>query len=112
MHPPYYHYITNSRLPIPIPCRLTVAEENSHLGIAKGKINSGLPSTIDKAIPDAIKACTTGWKEDKTLKKRKFGVYTEEEYMHEEMGHSISDTDTYIHAAESMARNLSFLLKI
>lgn len=80
--------------------------------IAKGKINSGLPSTIDKAIPDAIKACTTGWKEDKTLKKRKFDVYTEEEYMHEEMGHSISDTDTYIHAAESMARNLSFLLKI
>lgn len=73
--------------------------------IAKGKIDSGLPTTIDNAIPDAIKACTTGWKEE-SLKKRKFDVLTEEEYDDEYMGRAIADS--YKHAAKSMASTLSY----
>ena len=73
--------------------------------IAKGKINSGLPTTIDNAVPDAIKACTTGWKEDQSLKKRKIDVYTEEEYNDEHMGRGVADS--YVHAAKSVAHTLS-----
>lgn len=73
--------------------------------IAKGKINSGLPAGIDNAIPDALKACTTHWVEDLTLKKRKFDVFTEDEYMNEHTGHGISDS--YIKASTSMELHLS-----
>jgi len=72
--------------------------------IAKGKINSGLPTTIDNAIPDWAKACTTGWKEE-SLKKRKFDVLTEEEYNDEHMGRAVADS--FVHVAKSMASHLN-----
>ena len=72
--------------------------------IAKGKIDSGLPTAIDNAVPDWAKACATGWKEE-LLKKRKFDVLTEEEYYEEHMGRAIADT--YVHVGKSMASHLT-----
>ena len=41
--------------------------------IASGHILTHLSATVYKMIPDAMKACTTGWKQEST-KKRKFEV--------------------------------------
>ena len=55
-------------------------------------------------IPNAMKACTTGWKRVPT-KKRKFDVFTEDEYRHQYMRHSLADS--YVHAADVIERNLN-----
>ena len=68
--------------------------------IASGHIRTHLSATVDKMIPDAMKACTTGWKQEST-KKRKFEVFTEEEYRDKYMRHSISDS--YIHVSNVTA---------
>lgn len=70
--------------------------------IANGPIKSHLPSTLDKSIPDAMKACTTGWK-PQSLGKRKYEVYKEREYDEKHMGGLL---DSYIFVAESTERHL------
>ena len=70
--------------------------------IATGPIKSPLPSSLDKSLPDAMKACATGWK-PQSLGKRKYEVYDEREYDEKYMGGLL---DSYIFVAESTERHL------
>ena len=83
--------------------RRTVVPRPSVPYVASGHIKSGLPSAIDKMIPDAMKACTTGWKE-KSLEETKFVVFSEEQY--KDKYHRDGLISSYTHAADSIARHL------
>ena len=71
--------------------------------IATGRIKSGLPSIIDKFIPDAMKACLTGWKET-PMQEKKFVILTAKKYQDKYMRQGL--IDSYIHATDLMSANL------
>ena len=78
----------------------TSAAARSGPYVASGHIKSGLPTTIDKMIPDAMKACLTGWKEDCMEKKKFTGITSksyDEKYLRDSLLHS------YIHAATTIS---------
>ena len=71
--------------------------------IASGNIKSGLPYALDKMIPDAMKACTTGWIEV-PMQEQKFVIFTDEEYSDKYLRNGL--IDSYLHTTDSISRHL------
>ena len=67
--------------------------------VASGQIKSGLPSVINKYIPNQIKACTTRWKEV-NLAEVRFDILTDAEFNDKYNRDSIEEA--YNHAATSL----------
>ena len=72
--------------------------------IPSGPIKSSLPSATDKMIPDAMDACTTGWK-DVSMEKAEFVLCKEDQYKDKYTQDGL--VDSYIYVAGSMSRNLT-----
>jgi len=71
--------------------------------IASGKITSSALPHIDKLIPDAFKACTTGWVE-KDITTSAYTIVSEDDFVEKYLGHGL--VETYEHIAKSMGQHL------
>ena len=68
--------------------------------VANCNIDIGAPPAVDKCIPDAFKACKTGWKE---MQVPKFDIVSLEEYENKYACGSLADS--YLHCEKHCLRS-------
>ena len=78
-------------------------EKKQGSSIASGKITSSALPHIDKLIPDAFKACTTGWVE-KDISTSAYTIVSEDHFVEKYLGQGL--VETYEHIAKSMGQHL------
>ena len=72
--------------------------------VASTHIQSSAPSHIDKLIPNAFKACDTGW-EERDITDMSYTITSEEDYVQEHLADCLLDTYNYV--ATSMDSHLN-----
>jgi len=77
---------------------------NGKTSVASTHIQSSAPSHIDKLIPNAFKACDTGW-EERDITDMSYTITSEEDYVQEHLADCLLDTYNYV--ATSMDSRLN-----